>query len=140
MRKRDRTALRAYCRDMADALELRDWSIGVKVAEPDSPERPDGKTWEASSESVPGRKCVNLVFAPDCRDWSAESLRSTVAHELIHAHFAPLMEVVRVDLHSHLGSQAYELLVDGTTRHLEFGVDAMADAVAKHLPLIEWRS
>jgi hypothetical protein len=138
MNKRDRKALGDYCRDLADALELRDWTVLVTVDEPDSPARPDGKVWQASSESTPGRKLVELTFAPDSRDWRLEALRSTVAHELIHAHFAPLIEMIRVDLFAHLGRPAYEIFCDGTTRWLEYGVDAMADATAKHLPLIEW--
>lgn len=138
MRKRDQKALGAYCRDLADKLELRDWTVTANVEDPGTPERADDQSWGASSESTPGRKYVTLRFRADCRDWSVEDIRATVAHELIHAHFAPLMEVIRTDLYSHLGRPAYVLLVDGTTRHLEFGVDALADAVAKHLPLIDW--
>jgi hypothetical protein len=138
MTKRDYKQLRRYCRDLADALELRDWTVMVTVAEPDSPARADGKRWAASSESTPGRKFVELTFAPDVREWRLEALRSTVAHELIHAHFQPLVEILREDLYGHLGKQAYELVNDGATRWLEYGVDAMADATAKHLPLIEW--
>jgi hypothetical protein len=138
VKKRDYNVLREYVRDMADALELRDWTITVTVTEPDSPGRADGKRWQASSESIPGRKFVYLTFAPDVREWRLQSLRSTVAHELIHAHFAPLIEMVREDLFQHLGRPTYEVFCDGATRWLEYGVDAMADATAKHLPLIEW--
>lgn len=138
MKRRDYRAFNKYCRDMADALELRDWTILVIVAEPDSPDRADNKRWGASSDSIPGRKLVELTFAPDIRDWRREALRTTVAHELIHAHFSPLVEILREDLHGHLGKQAYELLNDSATRWLEYGVDAMADATAKHLPLIDW--
>ena len=138
MKKRDRKVLGDYCRLVADNLELRDWTVNVCVEKPDTPSRADGKKWGASSESTPGRKYVTLTFDPGCREWDAEELRGTVAHELIHAHFAPLMEVIRVDLYPHLARPTYELLSDGATRHLEFGVDAMADAIAKYLPLIVW--
>lgn len=140
MTKRERKALGEYCRELADKLELRDWTINLCVEDPGGPGRPDGKTWAASSESTPGRKYVDLTFAPDCRGWDRSVLRATVAHELIHAHFAPLTEIVRTDLAGHLGSQAYDLLNRAFTRHLEYGVDAMADAVARHLPLIDWPS
>lgn len=136
--KRDRKALGEYCRRVADLLELRDWTINVSVGEIESPNHPAGWQWWATSESTPGRKRVQLRFAEDVRDWAIEDLRSTVAHELIHAHFAPLMEMLRVDLRPHLKHQAYELFNESATRHLEFGVDAMADATARHLPLIAW--
>lgn len=138
MRKRDRKALNVYCRDLADKIELRDWTICVAVAVPDSPERTDGKTWGASSDSLPGRKVVNLTFDPACRGWSLEDLRATVAHELIHAHFAQLTEMARNDLDGHLVDSAYDLFNKSFTRWLEYGVDAMADATAKNLPLIDW--
>lgn len=138
MTKRDRRALVRYVRAMADALELRDWTVWVSIAEPGAPDRPDGKRWMATSESAPGRKDVEITFAPDVREWDRERLRQTTAHELIHAHFAPLVEMWRVDLHGHLGRESYVLFDASATRWLEYGVDALADAVAKHLPLIEW--
>ncbi len=139
MRKRDRKALRSYCRDLADKLELRDWWVSTRVGDVGgSQDRYDGKTWGASSESVPGQKHVKLTFDPDCRNWDRRDLRQTVAHELIHAHLAPMVEMTRVDLAPHLGQQAYELYDAAFTRHLEFAVDALADAVTEHLPLIDW--
>lgn len=138
MKKRDRKALGAYCRGAADMLELRDWTVWVSVEDPEDPGRPDGQRWAATSESTPGRKRVSLTFAPDVRHWPRESIRSTVAHELIHAHFAPLIDMLRTDLHPYLHDEVFQVFNDGATRWLEFGVDAMADAVAPRLPLIEW--
>jgi transposase len=139
VKKKDRKTLGRYCRDLADKLELRDWWVSTRVGDPGGPDgRYDGKRWGASCESIPGQKHVKVVFDPECRDWRREELRKTVTHELIHAHLAPLTEMVRVDLQPHLGAQGYHLFDDGFTRHLEFAVDALADAVAPSLPLIEW--
>lgn len=138
MRKRDRRALGRYCRGAADMLELRDWTINVSVGEVHDPEHPAGWEWCATSESTPGRKRVSLRFADDIRDWDPHDLRQTVAHELIHAHFAPLCELLRVDLLPHVKRPAYEALNASATRWLEYGVDALADAVAPRLPLIAW--
>jgi hypothetical protein len=138
--KKDRKALGSYCRTIADKLELRDWWVLTRVGDPGGPEdRYDGKRWQASSDSTPGQKSVKITFAEDCREWDREELRQTVAHELIHAHLAPLTEMVRVDLAPHLGSQALHVF-DSFTRHLEFSTDALADALAPHLPLIDWPS
>jgi len=139
LRKRERKALGRYCREIANKLELRDWWVSTRVDNVGGPQdRYDGKTWAASSNSIPGQKHVMLAFDPGCREWSREELRQTVAHELIHAHLAPMVEMTRVDLEPHLADQAHVLFDAAFTRHLEFAVDALADAVAPHLPLIEW--
>ena len=138
MRKRDRKEFERYIRHIADEVELRDWSIGIIYEQPSSPKRQDGKRWGASSESTPGRKYVGLTFPPDCRGWDRDELRATVVHELIHAHLAPLAEMCREDLHGHIVESAYYLFNDSATRWLEYAVDALADALAKHQPLIEW--
>lgn len=138
MTKRDRKALGTYLRDLANKLELRDWVVDLVIAEPDTPPRPDGKKWGASSESTPGRKWVTITFPSSCRDWPDWELRHTAAHELVHAHLAPLMEMIRVDLREHLGWPTYSLFCDGSTRWLEYAVEAWADTVAPRLPLIDW--
>lgn len=138
MRKRDRKALGKYSRELADLLELRDWTVNVHVGEVHSPHHPDGWEWIATSESTPGQKRVHLTFSEDVRDWTPEHVRQTVAHELIHAHLAPLMEMIRVDLHGQLKPTAHVLFATGATRWMEFAVDALADAVAPRLPLIAW--
>lgn len=139
MKKRDRKALGRYCREIADKLELRDYWVSTRIGDVGGPQdRYDGKTWGASSESIPGQKHVKLAFSEDCRGWSRENLRQTVAHELIHAHLAPMVEMERVDLSGHLSNEAHALFDASFTRHLEFAVEALADAVAPHLPLIDW--
>lgn len=138
MKNRDYRALAGYVRTCADLMELRDWTTCVTVGGIVSPDRPDGNAWQATSRSAPGRKFVHIVFADDVRDWRIDRLRETTAHELAHAHFAPLMEIFHVDLHPHLKAQAHDLLNANATRSLEFGVEAMGLAVAPRLPLIDW--
>lgn len=133
MRKRDRKALERYARVVADRLELRDWTVAVDLETPGSDD-----DWHAYSDCTMGRKHVRVAITPACRDWPLEELRQTVAHELVHAHFAVPWEMVRRDLHGLLLQTAYDVFADGFRRTLEYGVDAVADALAKHLPLIKW--
>lgn len=140
MTKARRRLLGEYLRDLADKLELRDWTVNVEIGKPDTPPRADGKQWGASSESTPGRKQVTVTFPPDVTEWDLDELRQTAAHELVHAHLAPLMEMIRIDLREHLGWPTYSLFCDGTTRWLEFAVEAWADTVSKHLPLLDWEA
>lgn len=138
MRTQDRKALNAYCRDLADQMGLRDWTITVAVEEPTSPDRVDDATWCATSNSTPGRKVADLTFSPTIRDWKPEDVRNTVVHELVHPHFDPLFEMVREDLHTHVSQSTYDVFCDGARRWLEYGVDAMAEIIAPSLPLIAW--
>lgn len=138
MRKRDRRALEEYVRWIANEIELRDWTIIVDIAAVASPERADGQEWGATSQSIPGRKACTLTFPTEFRDRRLEEVRSTVVHELVHAHHAPMWEMVRIDLAPSLVQPTYDMFCCGYERWMEFAVDAVADALAKHLPLIEW--
>ncbi len=138
MRKCDRKALGKYVRWIANEMELRDWTFNVVVGRPDSPLNPDGHEWGASCGPIPGRKAATLTFAPWLRDGSREDLRQCVVHELTHCHFFGLWDTARRDTLAQMGQGAYDVWIAGVERHMEYGVDAMADALAKHLPLIEW--
>lgn len=140
MTKAHRRALGLYLRALADKLELRDWTVNLEIAKPDTRPRADGKQWGASSESTPGRKQVTVTFPPEVTDWDPDELRQTAVHELVHAHLAPLMEMIRIDLREHLGWPTYSLFCDGSTRWLEFAVEAWADSVSKHLPMLDWEA
>lgn len=138
MRKRDRKALAHYVRHIADEMGLRDWSFNVVVEQPDTPENPDGHQWGASCAPIPGRKGATLTFAPWTRDCTREELRETVVHELTHCHFFGLWDTLRRDTLQELGQSAYNLLIAGCERHMEYGVDAVAEAIAPRMPLIDW--
>lgn len=138
MRKRDRRELLRYVRFVANEIGLRDWTFNVVISEPDSDDNRDSSNWGASCEPVPGRKLATLTFSPDRRHDDPRDLRATVAHELVHCHFFGVWDTCRRDVLAHLGQATYDVWIAGVERHMEYGVDAMADALASHLPLIEW--
>ena len=73
VKKKERKVLGRYCREIADKLELRDWWVSTRVGEVGGPQdRYDGKTWGASSDSVP------RDFAASLRR-SRDTSRSTVS-------------------------------------------------------------
>lgn len=131
MTKQDRKALAEYVRSVANEMELRDWTIEV-LAEPCA----DGNV--AYVTCTFGRKQAQVSFAHDFRDRAPEEQRDTVVHELVHLHLESATSMVRNDLEPWLGKQADAMFFDGYRRQIEYGVDALAAAVAKHLPVIAW--
>jgi hypothetical protein len=142
MRKRDRKELGRYVRAIADEMSLRDWTFDVELGDADEGKdaRPDGSRWGASCAPVPGRKFATITLAPGQREEDPAELRQTVVHELTHCHFFGLWDTVRNDTLLPLGQQTYDMFIANIERHMEYGVDAMADALAPHMPLIEWPS
>lgn len=131
MNKRDRKALGEYVRTIADAMELRDWHIDL-MHDPCEDEA------LASISATYGRKRASISFNRSFRDLAPDVQRRTVAHELVHLHLEPACDIVKADLVELLGRPADTVLWLGFKRQIEYGVDALSDAVAKHLPLIEW--
>jgi hypothetical protein len=142
MKKRDRKALGHYIRWIADEMGLRDWTFDLIVEEP--PPRPHDDTdgehvYGATCQPIPGRKVARLVFAPWHRQSPKEDLRATVVHELTHCHFFGLWDTMRCDLLQTMGQGEYDMFIAGSERQMEYGVDAMALSLAKHMPLIDWK-
>lgn len=131
MRKRDLQALAAYVDECAHRLGLCDWETRVE-------REPADDDCNAQTHLVYGRKLARLRFAADVCSAPPESLRQTVAHELIHCHLEAARSMVDLDLTTHLGKQTAEVFYEGFLRQLEYGIDGLAVAVATGLPLIEW--
>lgn len=132
MKKKDREELKRYIRWVANEMLLADWTFDVKW---ESPSDPDAL---ANCTPIFGRKRATLRFCDDFRNLVADEQRDTVVHELIHCHFAPAQCQVEKDLERHLGVQADQLFFESFKRNVEYAVDGLAGAIAKHMPLIEW--
>jgi len=131
MKKRDRKELGRYVRWCADQMELRDWTI--HLGHEPAPSDADGYV-----VITYGRKLARITVAEDFRSFDPERQRHTIAHELIHCHLESACNMVQNDLERHLSTQADQVFFDGFKRQIEYGVDALASAVAKHLPFIDW--
>lgn len=129
--KKDRKALIAYIRSTADAMGLRDWDIRL-----DEEWAQQGKA--ASVQAAYGRKFARIWIGREFRTESPEDQRNTVVHELIHLHLESAGDMVFSDLEKILGRPADAVFTNGFSRQLEYGVDALACALAPHMPLIEW--
>jgi len=138
MKARDISELERYIRWIANEMGLRDWTFHVVIAQPTAKGSDDGSghEWGAMCTPIPGRKHATLTFHPERRDDELAELRQTVVHELVHCHFFGLWDTCRRDLP--LDEEAYEMWIEGVRRHMEYGVDAVADAIAPRMPLIKW--
>lgn len=138
MRKRDRRELDRYVRWVANEIGLRDWTLEVVIDQPAVDDGRDASKWGASCAPVVGRKYATLTFAPWHRRETRESLRETVVHELVHCHLFGVWDTCRSDTLTHLGQATYDVFISSVERHMEYGVDAIAEALAPHMPLIDW--
>lgn len=132
MNRRDRKALGSYMREVADRMELRDWHLDLSH---DPPAQDDAY---ASCEPIYGQHRTVLRFAHGFRDRDPEDQRHTVVHELVHLHLAALTSQVEHDASELLGSTADSVFWNGARRNLEYAVDGLAHAIARHIPIIEW--
>jgi hypothetical protein len=130
--KRDRKALGKYMRECADLMELRDWHLDLSH----DPPAGDDDAY-ASCEPIEGRRKAVFRFAADFRKQDPETQRMVVAHELVHCHLAMAQLQAEQDTYP-LGPAASSLFQATFRRNLEYGVDGLAHALAKHLPLIDW--
>lgn len=115
-----------YVEDLADALELRDWKIVFHLEPPSDP--------DAIGHCLPayGRKVATIRVTPDL---DREELRHTIVHELLHCHTDPAVQLVQQDLEELIEERVDRTFWFSFRRAFEYGVDGIATALAKHLPL-----
>lgn len=116
-----------YVRKVADAMGLRDWRLDVKGEPPEYA--------YAQCRPTDGQRHAELRFGSDFEALEPERRRAIVVHELVHCHIAQLQWQVEKDLERHLGPSTDRVFFDSFRRNVEYAVDAIAEALAPHLPL-----
>lgn len=117
-----------YLRRLADMMGLKDWKLAIG----DTP--PEEASMNACVELVFGRRVAVISFQDRWPSWTPEDLRQTCTHELLHCHFNQILWPVN-GITKHVGLMIYEPLYDAVNDRIEEGVDAVAEAWAKALPL-----
>lgn len=128
MTPEDRDALCGYIREIADQIELRDWTFSLA----DHPDE-DHETG-ARIDVTYGRKQAAITLGPDWETFPPEERRQHVVHELIHCHLMPIQWTVN-SVQTSLGLTAFEVLNGCLKDNIELATDAIAGALAKHFPL-----
>lgn len=127
-----------YARRLADDMGLRDWTISITSDEPSAEElgaRGGGVPVAAQNSGV-GRKECELFFSEAFfeDDYGDDQRRETVVHELIHAHMTGMWHMIYYDLEDHMNPPAYAVFHDSFRRSMEYATDALAEALAPHMP------
>lgn len=132
MKPKDRRALGRYLRWVANAMGLRDWTITVL-------HDPCDEDSLGVCNPTYGRKMADISFPADFRhSVTPEGQRQTVVHELLHCVFAAEQDHIRIHLPRHLAQSTYDVFNDTYRQMHEYAIDGLADALAPHMPLIQW--
>lgn len=116
-----------YLRDLADRMELRDWTVTTM-------HRPAEERHAASCTCIYGRKVIEVHFGIGFDKSSPDDQRQTLVHELLHAHMA-LAQRPLIDARDNISKTWVSMLESNVMTGIEYAIDAIADGWAKHLPL-----
>lgn len=136
--RKQRKIIGDYCRDIFDAVGLRDWFFWLMDDEA-TPEHSKMNTSEkdecfASIERTDGAKVAYIHLGPSFLKLSKDQQRHTIVHEALHCHFTDVNAVIEGDMKGHLDPVAHHLLSQSICRALEYGIDAIAYEWAKNMP------
>jgi hypothetical protein len=120
-RAAERTRFARYARSLADRMALRDWTTTISS---DLPCDPDAL---ASVVCCEGRRHVTIRLSVEILESDPAEQRQIMCHELLHCHFAAAAKIAEKQLEE----DQYEVF----KLMLEYGIDAVAESWAAHLPL-----
>jgi len=124
----DYEQLGEYIAKLKSMMGLRDWTIHIQH------DRPDNPNFAADVYVYPGRRSANIRFDDDWGNADPEDFRETCVHELLHCHINPIRTPID-NLDSTIGKMVYVPLYAEVTDRIELAIDAIAAALAPHLPL-----
>lgn len=116
-----------YLRDLCDRMGLRDWTPVVFEDHAD-----DG--YGAQVQCTYGRKRFKVRFACGFDHLDPEEQRETCVHELLHAHWGAMDQVI-YDTRQSQNKDWMHRLADTIHLHHEYGIDAVANVLSPFMPL-----
>ena len=132
MKPKRRRQVATYLRDLADRMELRDWTVRFL-------HEPCGDGSLAECRVVYGRKWVDVQVCSRFFDMPPDEQRQTLVHELVHCHFDAVEGVMRDARQAKaFPKRARRVVEHAQHRAVEHGVDAVAEALAPHMPMPPW--
>jgi hypothetical protein len=117
-----------YVRRLAELCDLRDWHIDVAVGGV-------GEDELATCEATYGQRRAKITLTETWEKLSAEDLRSTVVHELIHCHLGPLDHMVSQLAMAGLDETTAKVFEAAYTHQVEYATDALSLVLARSFPL-----
>ena len=129
--KAQRAYLATYIRTLADGLGLRDWRFHVEKAK-----RPGASPGATAASYIRWNDDHSAVwFSDEALEGSAEDLRETVIHELLHCHMERVDVLVIDALKRYVPRDTWRTFSSAWSRESERRIDRIAWAIAEHFPL-----
>lgn len=133
MKKSKKNDILDYVAYAKGELGLRDWTINIRF------DIPKGDRRGGTNYSYFGRKVADLRFPKNFHKQGANEIRSTIVHELLHCHFAPLVNAAdnykRAFKLTKKTAEVHDLMF---TQNMEYCVDAIATEWADNLEEFRW--
>lgn len=132
----ERTYWGKYLRRMADLLDLRDWTFVLMHDLIEDEPNDEDNIVGAQVNFIDGRRRATVQLGEVfLKRATRKEQRQMMAHELLHCHFGAAWRHVENDLEVFLGKPTFTAFFNSFERNMEHGIDATAEALAKHLPL-----
>lgn len=118
-----------YLAVLGGHLELRDWTLSLYRLPLDDDE-------EAFAQVVPtyGQKRATVHLCRDFAKLDPDTALRVLVHELLHCHLDSVERHLDEVLPDLVGKPIADLIGAAVHERIEFAVDAIADAIAPHLP------
>lgn len=128
----EQQAVLRYVGVIQDRMRLNDWTIRINF------EEPAGENAYASITFTDKRKQASIRFCSDFRTLTAQQIRHTVVHELLHVHMQQTWKFLDFQASSWMTQASYDAWNGSASVMFEYTVDGIADGWAVDMPLIEW--
>ncbi len=119
----------AYARMLADKLGLRDWTVRL-----DRESGWDDQSIKAHVSVASDSKHATVTFGPTFGSLPTDDQRVICIHELLHLHLDKIMKRVEMASDTFDDNSLMSVLPDLVRHEIEWGVDAIAVAIAPLLP------
>jgi len=127
--KKQRKRVGRYVRDVADGLNLRDWTFEI-MHEPISSDQPTA----AAITTTFGRHFAQIEFSAQFPHLPPHTQREVIVHEVIHC-WLPSARPLYWGLEELLGEPTLTVFKAAYRQEVELVVDGLANAIAPSFPL-----
>lgn len=130
--------LGSYMRWIANEMGLRDWYLRLMHVPPEETDGKRDRRAAARIEITWGKKHADIYVCEDFKEFEPDRQRQFMVHELVHCHFDHLDALTDNQLRDHLGEIYWQAWHPAYWLMFENSIDAIAQAWAEKLPLIDW--
>jgi hypothetical protein len=124
-----RSVVETYIRVLQKKLRLQDWTVTIDW----DTVVPDDDAYAQNTAETRSKHCC-ISFSNKFLELDPELQRQTLVHEMLHAHFFPLADLVDITVSELVKRSAHNIFSVAMDHQVEYAVDALADAIAPLMP------